>query len=311
VRRDPHRAARPSHATRLDQRLKRDQPSLSWARARAAIERGQVAVDGVIERDPGAIVAASAGVTFDVNRPADRPARARFTCLYEDDHLLVLDKPAGLLSIADGAERSADQDTVLSRVREYMARRRGPGGYVGTLHRLDRDTSGALAMALSRAAHESGRALFGRHAFERRYVAVVAGVPDPTRGTIDRPLATAYASGRRRIAAGGEPSLRAVTHYVVEEAFGTAAATLDVSLETGRQHQIRVHLAHVGHPLLGDRVYGTTAAAAAAPRQMLHARTLAFPHPITGTRVAVEAPLPDDVTALLARLRSARRRDRA
>jgi 23S rRNA pseudouridine1911/1915/1917 synthase len=292
---------------RLDQRLKADQPTLSWARARAAIERGQVFVDGVAERDPGAPVSSAAVVTFDVNRPATRPARARFTCLYEDDDILVLDKPAGLLTIPADPARGRDDDTVLSRVREYMARKRGQGGYVGTLHRLDRDTSGALAMALSRDAHEAGRALFGRHAFARRYVAIVAGVPDPDRGTVDRPLATAYVGGRRRLAVAGEPAVPAVTHYVVEEAFA-GAARLALTLETGRQHQIRVHLAHLGHPVLGDRVYGTASTAAAAPRQMLHAQALAFPHPITGTRISVEAPLPADIERLLTRLRRTPRR---
>jgi 23S rRNA pseudouridine1911/1915/1917 synthase len=290
---------------RLDQRLKRDDPSLSWAKARSAIERGQVTVDGVVERDPGALIRAGAVVTFDVNRPTVRPARSRFTRLYEDEHVLVLDKPAGLLTIPADVT-TADDDTVLARVREYMERRRGPGGYVGTLHRLDRDTSGALAMALTREAHEAGRDLFGRHAFERLYVALVDGVPAPDTGTIALPIAEAYVDGRRRIAEPGEPSMPAVTHYVVRHAYGEAAALLELTLETGRQHQIRVHLAHLGHPVLGDRVYGTPLTAAAAPRQMLHARSLAFPHPITGARIAVEAVLPDDFAKMRATLRAHR-----
>lgn len=273
---------------------------------RAAIEKGQVTVDGVAERDPGALVSSTSAVVFDVNRRAERAARSRFTRLYEDEHVLVLDKPAGLLTIPPDDDDTEHVDTVLVRVREYMERRRGPGGYVGTLHRLDRDTSGALAVALTREAHESGRALFGRHAFTRQYQALVEGVPEPPEGTIRLPIAEAYDRGRRHIAAGGEPSLEAVTHYVVRHPYGTTAALLELTLDTGRQHQIRLHLSHLGHAVLGDRVYGTARAAAAAPRQMLHAWTLAFPHPITAARIAVTAPLPDDVARMRERLRSRR-----
>lgn len=281
-------------------------PALSWSRIRGAIEKGQVSVDGTVQRDPGALVRPAADVVLDVNRRAERPARSRFTRLYEDEHILVLDKPAGVLTIPSEADAAADEDTVLARVREYMERRRGRGGYVGTLHRLDRDTSGALAIALTREAHEAGRALFGRHQFERQYQALVEGVPTPPAGRIDLPIAEAYAGGRRHVAVAGEPAMPAVTHYVVRHPYGTAAALVELTLDTGRQHQIRVHLAHLGHPVLGDRVYGTPEAAAAAPRQMLHAWTLAFPHPITGARVAVQAPLPDDFARMRARLRARR-----
>jgi 23S rRNA pseudouridine1911/1915/1917 synthase len=218
----------------------------------------------------------------------------------------VLDKPAGLLTIPADTEAADDADTVLSRVREYMERRRGSGGYVGTLHRLDRDTSGALAMALSREAHEAGRAIFGRHGFERKYMALVEGVPHPSAGTIDVAIADEYVAGRRRVAEPGESALPAVTHYVVRHPYGDAAALVELTLDTGRQHQIRLHLAHLGHPVLGDRVYGTPQAASAAPRQMLHAWTLTFPHPLTGARIAVEAPQPDDFARVRARLRARR-----
>ncbi len=292
--------------TRLDKRLRADHAALSWARVRAAIERGQVTVNGAIERDPAAEVLSTASVVLDVNRPAQRPARSRFTRLYEDDDILVIDKPAGLLTIPTDRDDDADEDTVLSRVREYMARRRGEGGYVGTLHRLDRNTSGALALALSRDAHEAGRALFGQHAFERQYQALVEGVPAPDAGTIDLPIADAYSAGRRRLAVGTEPSMPAVTHYVVRHAYGTAAALVELTLDTGRQHQIRLHMAHLGHTVLGDRVYGSPRAAEAAPRQMLHAWTLRFPHPLTGVPISVSAPLPDDFARMRERLRARR-----
>lgn len=258
-----------------------------------------------VQRDPGALVSSTDAVSMDVNRPAMRPARSRFDRLHEDDHILVVDKPAGLLTIPVDREGGADEDTVLGRVREYMERRRGSQGYVGVLHRLDRDTSGALAVALSREAHEAGRDRFKRHEFERQYLALVRGVPGTPSGTIDAPIADAYVSGRRRLATSGEAAHDAVTHYVVREAFGTSAALLELTLETGRQHQIRLHLQRLGHAVLGDRVYGE-GAGVDAPRQMLHAWRLAFPHPMSGVRVAVEAPMPEDFTKLKRQLKARR-----
>ncbi len=290
---------------RLDQRLRRSQPALSWARVRAAIEKGQVTVNGREQRDPGAGVAAGDAVVFDVNRRTVRPARSRFDRLHEDEHVLVLDKPAGLLTVGAHDVGSADEDTVLARVREYMERRRGHRGYVGPLHRIDRDTSGALAVALSREAHEAGRALFGAHEFDRQYAALVVGAPVADAGTIDEPIADHYASGRRRLAGPGEPSLPAITHFVVRERFGTAGALLELTLDTGRQHQIRLHLQWLGHPVLGDRVYGRDGGLE-VPRQMLHAWRLAFPHPLTGTRIAVEAPIPEDFQKVKRQLRTRR-----
>ena len=290
---------------RLDQRLRRDHATLSWARLRAAIEKGQVTVNGAEQRDPAAPVAPRDVVVFDVNRKAVRAARSRFDRLYEDEHVLVLDKPAGLLTVPAHRQGSADEDTVLARVREYMERRRGTRGYVGPLHRLDRDTSGALAVALSREGHEAGRELFSVHGFDRQYLALVHGAPPDDTGTIDAPIAEAYVAGRRRLASAGEPGRDAVTHFVVRERFGTAAALLELTLETGRQHQIRLHLRRIGHPVLGDQVYGP-AGGPDAPRQMLHAWRLAFPHPLTGARIAVEAPVPDDLLKLKRRLKAGR-----
>jgi 23S rRNA pseudouridine1911/1915/1917 synthase len=290
---------------RLDQRLRREQPSLSWARLRAAIEKGQATVNGSEQRDPGAPVGPRDAVVLDVNRKAVRAARSRFDRLHEDDHVLVLDKPAGLLTVPADPEASPDEDTVLARVREYMERRRGTRGYVGPLHRLDRDTSGALAVALSRQAHEAGREQFRAHGFDRQYLALVHGAPVDDTGTIDAPIADAYVAGRRRIAVAGEASRPAVTHFVVRERFGEVAALLELTLETGRQHQIRLHLQRLGHPVLGDRVYGP-ASGPPAPRQMLHAWRLAFAHPITGARIAVEAPVPADFARLKRQLKARR-----
>ena len=208
----------------------------------------------------------------------------------------------------------------------------GRRGYAGLLHRLDRDTSGAMALALSREAHARGRELFATHAFERHYLAIVRGIPERDSGTIEAAMSHVYASGKRRLARPNESGREAVTHYTVRERFDDAAL-IELELDTGRQHQIRLHMQSLGHPLIGDEVYGSRrssrgdlpraeadgvgppsrpkAASAGKPmRQMLHAWRLAFPHPMTGAMIRVEAPLAGDfekvLRALRARSRAAR-----
>ena len=294
-------------------------PDVSWTRIREAIARGQVTVDDRIVRDPGALVDAGAAIVFDPARPRLPHARLALSRLYEDDDILVIDKPAGLLTMATDAMARHDEDTVLARAKAYASHLRGRSGYAGLLHRLDRDTSGAMALALSREAHARGRELFGDHAFERHYLAIVRGVPERDHDTVDAPVWHAYSSGRRRLARPHESGREAVTHYSVRERFDDAAL-VELELDTGRQHQIRLHMESLGHPLVGDEVYGVEEAGragragravdGAATRQMLHAWRLAFPHPLHGMMIRVEAPVPDDFTrvlrALRARSRSAR-----
>lgn len=258
-------------------------------------------------RDPGVALPATSAIVFDPSRPRLPHARLTLSRLYEDEEILVIDKPPGLLTIAtEGSPRGAE-DTVLRRAQDYARHLHGRDGYAGVLHRLDRDTSGALAIALTRAAHASGRELFATHAFERRYLAIVQGVPARAHGTIDAPVSRAYTGGRRRIVRDQVEGRPAVTHYEVREALGTAAL-VELQLETGRQHQIRLHLQYLGHPLLGEAVYTVARApgstAHGARRQMLHAWRLAFPHPLRRTPIGVEAPLPHDFVTVLRRLRS-------
>jgi 23S rRNA pseudouridine1911/1915/1917 synthase len=173
---------------------------------------------------------------------------------------------------------------------------------VGVLHRLDRDTSGALALALTREAHEVGRDMFAAHRFERHYLAIVHGVPHPPAGTIRAPIADRYVSGRRGIARKGEAARDAVTRYTVLESMGRSAL-LALELGTGRQHQIRAHLEHIGHPIVGEKVYGSVATPViGAARPMLHAWKLAFDHPLRRGRISVEAEPPVDFLETLARL---------
>jgi 23S rRNA pseudouridine1911/1915/1917 synthase len=287
---------------RLDLRLIRLHPGLSRRKAREVIEKGQVTVDGATVREAGQDVGDGAAVVFDPNRRALPRARCTLDVLYQDEHVIVVDKPAGLLTVP--TEGGADEDTALARVRDYARRLEPRGGYAERVHRLDRDTSGAVAFALSREARSGLIDTFRRHRIERRYLAVVEGEPPAEEGTIDAPIREEWVSGRRGVARPGEPGREARTHFRVRERF-PGGALLEVELETGRQHQIRIHLAHAGMPIAGDPVYGRAAAAhptrrAAARRPLLHAFRLAFPHPITGERVAAESPVPEDFRRALA-----------
>ena len=296
---------------RLDKRLKEAHPDLSWRQIREAVAKGQVTVGGEIQRDEAFKTRDDAAVEINRNRPAQSRARANFEILHEDEHIIVLNKPAGLLSIPSSPDAGSSEDTVLKRVREYMAFKLGHKSYVGMLHRLDRDTSGSLAVALSKDAHAAGREMFKHHEFERHYLAIVQGIPDPPQGTIDAKISTGYRSGRRKLVDDDEEGLESSTDYRIKERL-TNASLLELRLHTGRQHQIRLHLEQLGHPLLGERVYSEGDARQSrvgrtkveAKRNMLHAWTLAFPHPLTGKPIAVQAPLPEDFDSVLNKLRS-------
>jgi 23S rRNA pseudouridine1911/1915/1917 synthase len=297
---------------RLDLALIRLHPALSRRKAREVIEKGQVTIEGRTALEAGELVAPASPIVWDPNRKARSRVRSRVRLLHEDEDVLVVDKPAGLLAVPTAP--GAQEDCALLRVQEYVARLRPRRPYVGVVHRLDRDTSGALAFALTPAARAALRDLFRAHRMERRYAALVHGSPPGEAGVVDLPIYDVYEAGRRRLARPGEPAHEARTHWRVLERF-PAGALLEVELETGRQHQIRLHLAHLGLPIVGDAVYGAAAtnrlagwdpggrAVASVPRQMLHARHLGFAHPSTGAPVAVESPLPEDFRSAVRALR--------
>lgn len=287
---------------RLDKKLKAEHPELSWRQIREAIEKGQVTVDGQVQKDPGLDVYDGSAIELNRNRPAQSTARAAFDILHEDDDIIVLNKPAGLLSIPSSPDAGSSEDTVLRRVREYLLFKRGHKSYVGMLHRLDRDTSGSLAVALSKDAHAAGREMFKHHRFERHYLALVQGIPNPPSGTIEAKISTGYRSGRRKLVDEDDEGLESATDYRVRERLKDASL-LELRLHTGRQHQIRLHLEKIGHPLIGERVYTQTAGGTvSANRNMLHAWTLEFPHPLTGNKISVEAPLPPDFLRTMKKL---------
>ncbi len=275
------------------------------------IEKGQVSADGRTIAEPGQVVALEAKVVWHPNKKALPRARISLPRLYSDDSLVIVDKPAGLLSVPSGPG-AGGEDTALLRVQEYAAHLPGRSGFVGVVHRIDRGTSGALAFALDPATREALRTLFRDHRIERRYSALVLGVPEREAGEITLPIRDAYVGGRRGVAHANEASRPALTRWRVVERF-SRGALLDIELGTGRQHQVRVHLAHVGHPILGDTTYRPpdgTLVALSAPRPMLHARLLSFLHPVTGVSIRATSPLPDDFRRALGTLRAQPKRSR-
>jgi 23S rRNA pseudouridine1911/1915/1917 synthase len=215
--------------------------------------------------------------------------------VWEDEHVLVVDKPAGLVVHAGAGHRG---DTLVDALAGRIAG--GDPERPGIVHRLDRDTSGLLAVARSQAAYERLAELVRERAFERTYAALVHGRPRSRRGRIEAPIGRDR-NDPTRISLDTDTPREAATEFEVEELFPDRAL-LQVRLETGRMHQIRVHLAAIGLPVAGDPVYGVREPG--LERQFLHARRLAFPHPLTGERVEAESPLPADLAGLLEVLRA-------
>jgi 23S rRNA pseudouridine1911/1915/1917 synthase len=216
-----------------------------------------------------------------------------FEIAYEDEHLLVIDKAPGVV-VHPGRGHASD---TLAQMLAHTAAGGDPSR-AGIVHRLDRDTSGLLVVARSQEAHRRLQAALARRALQREYLALVDGVPPARSGTIDAPVGR-DARVRTRMAVGGAHARDARTHFTLERALA-GAALLRLRLETGRTHQIRVHLRAIGHPVCGDPEYGTRGRFG-LERQFLHATRLAFEHPFTGVRVDVSSPLPPDLREALER----------
>jgi 23S rRNA pseudouridine1911/1915/1917 synthase len=216
-----------------------------------------------------------------------------FEIRYEDEHLLVVDKAAGVV-VHPGRGHAHD---TLSQLLAGSAAGGNPAR-AGIVHRLDRDTSGLLVVARSEESHRRLQAAVARRLVEREYLALVSGVPPARSGTIDAPVGR-DARVRTRMSVGGAHAREARTHFTLERALG-GVSLLRLRLETGRTHQIRVHLRAIGHPVCGDPEYGT-AGQLGLRRQFLHAARIAFEHPFTGARVDVSSPLPADLKEALGR----------
>jgi 23S rRNA pseudouridine1911/1915/1917 synthase len=307
-------------------------PDLSRSRVQALIRAGAVSLDGRPVTEPKRKVAA--GERFEVALPEPEAPEPKgeaipLDVLYEDDALIVIDKPAGLVvHPGPGNWTGTLVNALIHHCGDTLS---GIGGVrrPGIVHRLDRETSGVMVVAKTDHTHRMLAEAFADHGrdgdLERAYVALVWGVPARMAGTVDAPLGRSASDRTLRavVPEGRSDARHAVTHYTVLERYGPGrpeeqiASLVECRLETGRTHQIRVHMAHIGHPLVGDPAYGRAfrtkvnrlppelaQKVAAFPRQALHARLLAFRHPETGEIMRFEAPIPRDMGELLAHFAS-------
>jgi len=312
---------------------------LSRARIKALIEDGQVRVDGdIIGKVTGKIVAGREYAVF-VPPPVDdtpTPENIPLSILYEDEYLIVLDKQSGMtVHPAPGSRSATLVNALLYHCADSLS---GIGGVMrpGIVHRLDKDTSGVMVVAKTDKAHRGLAKQFAKHTIERAYICLVRGRPNPRNGRIETRLARAAHDRKKQAVVRGthnnldfsEHGRHAVTHYETLRGFGQkknasvgtpVVAEVECRLETGRTHQIRVHMAHINCPLLGDPLYGNQKqflsdkseaearvreSVASFKRQALHARLLGFIHPITKEELSFETPPPDDYQSLVAALAS-------
>jgi 23S rRNA pseudouridine1911/1915/1917 synthase len=310
---------------RLDAWLAGAVPDLSRSRAKALIAGGSVAIGGATIEEPKRPVKPGETVTIDLPPPVPaEPAGEAIplAVVYEDDALIVIDKPPGL--VVHPAAGNQTGTLVNALIAHCGASLSGIGGVMrpGIVHRLDKDTSGLLVVAKTDRAHQGLAAQFADHGrtgpLERGYVALAWGAPARAEGTIALRLGRSVRNREKiEVKRGEEAGREAITHYRTIETFAPAgrppvAAMVACHLETGRTHQIRVHLAAIGHPVMGDRTYGAGFATKAAllpeparglaadfPRQALHAYLLGFEHPVTGEEMHFESPIPADMAALV------------
>jgi 23S rRNA pseudouridine1911/1915/1917 synthase len=300
--------------TRADRFLAGALEGISRSRVKALIEAGHASRDGQPLSDPAEAVRAGARYVLQV--PAATPAVPRaqaipLTILFEDRDLIVIDKPAGLVvHPAPGNQDGTLVNAVLAHAGEELS---GIGGEArpGIVHRLDKDTSGIMVVAKTERAHTALSAAFANRDLDREYLALAWGLPSASSGEVEAPIGR-HPTDRKRMAVATRGGKHALTRWKLERAFGTAAALLRCRLATGRTHQIRVHLAHIGHPVVGDPVYlrrtpGSARllppplrdALLAFPRQALHAETLGFIHPVSRQPLRFHAAPPPDMAALI------------
>jgi 23S rRNA pseudouridine1911/1915/1917 synthase len=291
----------------------REQAGVAWSRARSLCIEGRVTVDGQRCLDPASRVSPDAVVIVDAQAPKLRTgALDESAIVYSDRDLVVVDKPAGMLSVAD---EPGNKDTLADHARTLLRRMdaRGVDAPLGVVHRLDRDTSGVMVFARTAAAKRVLAAQFRAHDTDRVYRAIAHGVVAAARIETDLiadrgdGIRGSYGHFRRPRGRAPVDARRSVTH-VSPIALLVGATLVECRLETGRQHQIRIHLSELGHPLVGERVYmrDYSGAKVEAERTMLHARTLGFMHPRTGERMSFTLEPPADFEVMVEALRSAR-----
>jgi 23S rRNA pseudouridine1911/1915/1917 synthase len=302
----------PSHAGwRLDRALADALPSLSRERLKVLTKAGALTREGRALRDPAPKVKGDERFTLALPDPTpahNEPQEIPLPIVFEDEHLLVVDKPAGL--VVHPAAGNRDGTLVNALLHHCGGSLSGIGGVArpGIVHRIDKDTSGLLIVAKHDKAHEGLAKQFADHSIDRRYLAIVSGVPRLAGDVVDAPLARSP-QNRKKIAIVKEGrGKRAVTHWKRLEILKDAAL-VECTLETGRTHQVRVHMASIGHPLLGDPVYGRGKSVHRDllnqldfKRQALHAAHLGFIHPVTKGRLSFDSALPSDMQELFSAL---------
>ena len=301
------RLARGHAGWRLDRALADAIPTLSRERLKALIRSGAVEAEGKPLRDPALKVRGEEALKVAVPEPVPAHNEAQdipLTIVFEDEHLLVVDKPAGL--VVHPAAGNLDGTLVNALLHHCGGSLSGIGGVArpGIVHRIDKDTSGLLVVAKSDVAHEGLAKQFAAHSIDRRYLAIVNGVPKANVGTIDAPLARSAVNRKKIAIVEGKRGKRAVTHWK-RLSILRDAALVECRLETGRTHQVRVHMASIGHPLVGDPVYGRSGKTHVKilnrlqfHRQALHAAELGFTHPVTKRRLSFSSPVPSDMQEL-------------
>lgn len=298
---------------RLDRALAEALPSLSRERLKTLIKGGRVTdAGGNILWDPSAKAAAPAtiGVRVPVATPAHNVAQDMdLVIAYEDEHLIVVDKPAGM--VVHPAAGNLDGTMVNALLHHCAGQLSGIGGVArpGIVHRIDKDTSGLIVAAKHDKAHEGLAKQFAAHSIDRRYLAIATGRPIPASGTVDAVLSRSTTNRKKMAIVVEGRGKHAVTHYRTIEPLKNATL-VECRLETGRTHQVRVHMMHIGHALVGDPVYGRAKKplsevlkARNFARQALHAAHLGFIHPVTGNEIALDSELPADMRELIDELR--------
>jgi 23S rRNA pseudouridine1911/1915/1917 synthase len=293
---------------RLDMWLASVVPDHSRSRWQSLIKEGRVTVNGAPCKANQKIRAGDRA-EWSIPDPAPaapQPEEIALEVLYEDKHMIVINKPAGLVvHPAVGNETG----TLVNALLHHCTDLTGIGGEIrpGIVHRLDKDTSGVMVVAKNEAAMADLARQFKERDTAKEYLTIVWGVPYGKRGTIETTIGR-HPVHRKKMAANVRHGRDAVSHFDVQEAFGEVASLVRVKIDTGRTHQIRVHMAHIKHPVIGDTVYGRgRASTIKAGRQMLHAAQLSLNHPKSGKRMTFDAPLPEDMEALLAVLRTGSR----
>ena len=298
------------HGFRLDKALAELLPDLSRERLKSLIIEGRVTADG---RAPNPSMKVTAGQAFAITLPPPAAAEAvaqdiPLNIVYEDADLIVIDKPAGL--VVHPAAGNLDGTLVNALLHHCRGQLSGIGGVArpGIVHRIDKDTSGLLVVAKSDKAHEGLAQQFKAHSIDRLYAAIVYGIPQLAAGTIDTWIGRSDADRKKMAVQREGRGKHAVTHYRVSERL-RGASLVECRLETGRTHQVRVHMAHLGHPLIGDPVYGrerkgfkSILETLGFKRQALHAKRLGFIHPVTGQKLSFDSALPIDMQELLSEL---------